>query len=151
MATAARISDDLKAAMKARDADATRTLRSVLAAVGTLRTAEGRGGAEPTDDEVGQLVVREAKKRREAAEAYRGADRPELADQEERELAILQRYLPEQLDEDALRDLVARVVAATGASAPSDLGKVMGALMPEVRGKADGKLVHALVREALGA
>lgn len=137
--------------MKARDADATRTLRSVLAAVGTLRTAEGRAGAAPSEDEVTELVAREAKKRREAAEAYRDGNRPELADQEDRELAILQRYLPEQLDEATVRALVAECVAATGASQPGDLGRVMGALMPRVRGRADGKLVNALVREALGA
>lgn len=150
MSLAERIQSDLTAAMKARDRDTTATLRMALAAVKNLRVAEGRGGAEPSDEEVLGLLATEAKRRREAAAAYRDAGREELAAKEEAELAIIERYLPAQLGEEELRELIADTVTRTGASGPGDLGKVMGAVMPQVKGRADGKLVNRLVREALG-
>ncbi len=144
-----RITADLTTAMKARDAETTGTLRLVLAAIKNLKVAEGRGGADPTDAEVTDLLNRQAKQRRESAEVYRAADRPELADKEDRELEILQRYLPQQLSEDEVRTIVTEAVAETGATGPGDLGRVMSAVMPKVKGLADGKLVNQLVREAL--
>ena len=145
-----RLQSDLVAAMKAREADTVSTLRLAIAAVKNLRTSEGRGGADVTDAEVVDLLTREAKKRGEAAEAYAQAGRDDLAGKERRELAVLRRYLPEQLPEDEVRRLVADAVAEAGAAGPGDLGRVMSALMPKVKGRADGKLVNALVREALG-
>lgn len=149
MSLAEQITADLTASMKARDAGTTGALRLILAEIRTLRGAEGRGGAEPTDPEVLELLARAAKQRREAAGTYRNADRPELAEQEDRELAVITRYLPAQLGEDEVRAAVAEAVAATGASGPGDLGTVMSAVMPTVKGRADGKLVNRLVREAL--
>jgi len=148
MALPDQIQADLTAAMKARDADTVATLRLVVSAIRTLRVAEGHAG-EVTDAEAVDLLTREAKRRTEAAEAYAAAGRDDLADKERRELAIIRRYLPEQLGADELARIVDEAVAATGATAPSDLGKVMSAVMPRVRGRADGKQVNALVRDRL--
>jgi len=148
MALPEQIQADLTAAMKARDADTVATLRLVVSAIRTLRVAEGHAG-EVTDAEAVDLLTREAKRRTEAAEAYAAAGRDDLADKERRELAVIRRYLPEQLGADELARIVDEAVAATGATAPSDLGRVMSAVMPRVRGRADGKQVNALVRERL--
>jgi uncharacterized protein len=145
-----RIQSDLTTAMKARDRETVGTLRLVLAAIRNLRVAEGRSG-EVTDAETVDLLTREAKRRTEAAEAYAQAGRDDLADQERRELEILRRYLPAQLDADELARIVDEAVAETGASTPGDLGRVMSAVMPRVRGRADGKQVNALVRERLSS
>lgn len=138
----------MTAAMKARDAEAVATLRMVIAAVKNAKVSAGHSG-DVTDEETLELLTREAKKRNEAAEAYDAAGREELAAKERRELAIIQRYLPEQLDEDTVRDLVDEAIAESGAAGPSDLGKVMSAVMPKVKGRADGKMVNAIVRERL--
>jgi uncharacterized protein len=148
MALAEQIQSDLTTAMKARDTETVATLRMVVAAIKNARVSSGHSG-EVTDEEVLDLLTREAKKRNEAAEAYDQAGRDELAAKERAELAIVQRYLPEQLGEDEVRALVDEAVAETGASGPGDLGKVMSAVMPKVKGRADGKLVSALVRERL--
>ncbi|QBI21347.1 GatB/YqeY domain-containing protein [Egibacter rhizosphaerae] len=148
MATSEQIEGDLKAAMKARDTETVQTLRSVLAAIKNLR-AEAGHGADVTEDEITTLVEKEAKRRQEAAEAYEQGDRPELAEKERRELAILERYLPEQLSEDELRAIVDETIAEVGASGTGDLGEVMQAVMPRVKGQADGKQVNAMVRERL--
>ncbi len=143
-----RIHADLTAAMKARDADTVATLRLVVAALRNADVAPGAGG-DVSDDATLELLAREAKRRSEAAAAFDAAGRGELADKERRELAVLRRYLPEQLDETELRRIVDEAVAATGAAGPGDLGRVMAAVMPAVKGRADGKVVNALVRERL--
>lgn len=150
MSLADRIQQDLTASMKARDAERTATLRMVVAAFKNARVASGHSG-EVGDEEALELLGREAKKRAEAAEAYAQADRPELADKERREEAIIRAYLPEQLGEDEIRALVDEAVTETGAQGPGDLGKVMSAVMPKVKGRADGKVVNAAVRARLGA
>ena len=149
MTLAEQIQSDLPTAMKTRDTETVATLRLVIAAIKNARVAEGHTG-EVTDAETIDLLTREAKRRSEAATAYDQAGRPELADKERRELAVLRRYLPSQLGEDELRGLVDETVASVGASGPGDLGKVMSALMPKVKGRADGRQVNALVRERLG-
>ncbi|MGI8574785.1 MAG: GatB/YqeY domain-containing protein [Egibacteraceae bacterium] len=143
-----QIETDLRTAMKARDTEVVATLRMALAAIRNARVAAGRQG-ELTDEETVELLTREAKKRSEASEAFATAGREDAAEKEQRELAILQRYLPRQLDEEELARIVDDAVAATGASSPGDLGKVMSAVMPQVKGRADGKQVNALVRERL--
>jgi uncharacterized protein YqeY len=115
-----------------------------------LRLLQSFEQAPISEDQAIELLAREAKQRSEAAEAYEQGGRTELAEKERRELAVIQRYLPEQLGEDALRALIDETVEATGAAGPQDMGKVMGALMPKVKGRADGKHVSALVRERLG-
>lgn len=148
MGLAERIQQDLTTAMKARDTQTVGTLRMVLAAVKNARVAAGQSG-DVSDEQTLELLAREAKKRTEAAEAYDAADRPELAEKERAELGVIRAYLPEQLDEDTLRGVVDDAITETGASGPGDLGKVMSAVMPKVKGRADGKVINTLVRERL--
>jgi uncharacterized protein len=148
MALTERIQGDLKTAMKARDTDTVGTLRLVLAAIKNLQVEEGHRG-EVTDTEAVELLTREAKRRTESAEAYGEAGREDLVDKERRALEVVRRYLPEQLGQDELAAIVDEAIAATGATLPGDLGRVMAAVMPRVRGRADGKQVNAVVRERL--
>ncbi|MGI9016826.1 MAG: GatB/YqeY domain-containing protein [Euzebya sp.] len=148
MSLAEQIPNDLTAAMKARDKVRTATLRIVLAGIKNLRAEPGHGG-DVTDQEVSDIIAREAKKRRESIVTYTDAGRDELAATEQAELLVLTAYLPQQMDEEQIRALVQEAVAEVGASGPQDLGKVMSALMPKVKGKADGRLVNTLVRSAL--
>lgn len=141
---------DLTAAMKARDTETTATLRMVMAAVKNARVAPGHSG-EVGDAEALDLLTKEAKKRSEAIEAYGAAGRDELAAKEQRELEILRRYLPEPLTEDEVRAIVDEAIAQTGASQASDMGKVMGVVVPRTKGRADGKVVSALVKDRLAA
>jgi uncharacterized protein YqeY len=150
MTLADQIQSDLVTAMKARDAETVATLRLVIAAIKNARVAEGHSG-DVTDQETLDLLAREAKRRSEAARAYDEAGREELAAKERRELEVIRRYLPSALGEDELRALVDQTVAETGASGPGDLGRVMSALMPKVKGRADGRQVNVLVRERLGS
>jgi uncharacterized protein len=134
--------------MKARDADTVAT-RAFLMAAMTMRSVATGAGGEVTDEQTVELLTREAKKRTEAVEAYTGAGRTELADKEQRELAIIRRYLPAQMSEAEVAAAVDEAIVETGASGASDLGRVMSAVMPKVKGRADGKLVNRLVRERL--
>ena len=140
---------DLTRAMKQRDQVRAGTLRMTLAAITNAEVA-GSSARELSDDEVRTVVTKEAKKRREAAEAYDGAGRAELADGERAELAVLEDYLPAQLDDAQLGQLIGDVVDQTGAAGMADMGKVMKALQPQIAGRADGGKVAALVRARLG-
>lgn len=150
MSLASRIEADLKTAMKARDTETVPTLRMVLASMKNLRAESGHS-EDVTDEEMLELLGREAKRRGEAARAYDEAGREDLAAKERAELEVLKRYLPEELDDAELRATVDAAIEETGASGPSDFGKVMGAVMPNVKGRADGSRVNAVVRERLGA
>jgi len=150
MALPDQIQADLTAAMKARDKAATAALRGVVAAIRNARVAEGQTG-ELSDEQTMELLTREAKKRTEAAEAFADAGRDEQAAAERAELEVIRRYLPAELDEGELQAIVDQTVEETGASGPEDFGRVMGAVMPRVKGRADGKRVNALVRERLQA
>ena len=147
-----RLRADLTASIKGRDALRSSTLRMVLTAVTNAEVA-GKEAKELTDDEVLTVLTSEAKKRREAAEAFDAGDRPELAQKERDEAAILADYLPEQLDADEIAAIVAEVVESTGAATEGmkAMGKVMGAVQPRVKGRADGGAVAAEVRRQLGA
>jgi uncharacterized protein YqeY len=134
------------AAMKARRADEAAALRLLLAA---LKSAAIDARADLTDEQAVAVLTREAKRRREAETAYRDAGRAERADQEAFELAVIGRYLPERIEGAELERLVDEAVASTGARSPRELGKVMGALMPKVKGKADGDEVRRLVQARL--
>ncbi|WP_375497723.1 GatB/YqeY domain-containing protein [uncultured Jatrophihabitans sp.] len=139
---------DLTTAMKARDELTTATLRMALTAVTTEEVA-GKAARELSDDEVLRVLTREGKKRREAAEAYDQAQRPELAARERAEGEVIDRYLPSQLDDAELVELVRAAVAETGATGPRDMGAVMKAVQPKVAGRADGKRVSSEVRTQL--
>jgi hypothetical protein len=147
-----RIQGDLTTAMKARDEVSSSTLRMVLTAV-TNEEVSGKTARVLTDEDVVTVLGREAKKRKEAAEAYDAAQRPELAARERAELAVIEGYLPEQLSEDDVRAIVDAAVAqvtSTGASGGAAMGQVMKIVQPQVKGKADGGQVAALVKSALG-
>jgi uncharacterized protein YqeY len=135
-------------AMRAHDAPRRDVLRMALSSVYAVEKKEHR---ELSDDEVLTVLAREVKTRRESVEAFRAGGRPDLAEKEEAEIAILAGYLPEQLTDDELSALVDAAIAATGATSGRDLGRVMGRLSGETRGRADGKRVSALVAERLAA
>jgi uncharacterized protein YqeY len=144
-----RLRTDLTTAMKARDELRTATLRMVLAAV-TAEEVAGKEARELSDDEVQGVLRREAKKRREAAEAFAGAGRAEQAEREQAEEGVVAGYLPAQLEDADLVAIVADVVTRTGASGMKDMGKVMGAVQAAVAGRAEGGRVAAEVRRQLG-
>lgn len=143
-----RLRSDLTAAMKSRDQLTTGTLRMVLTAVGNEEVA-GKSARELSDAEVVTVLTREAKKRREAAEAFAGAGRTDLADQERAEGEIIARYLPEQLSAAEVADLVRQAIAETGADGPRAMGQVMKAVQPKVAGRAEGGVVAAEVKRQL--
>ncbi|HEU5006518.1 MAG TPA: GatB/YqeY domain-containing protein [Jatrophihabitantaceae bacterium] len=145
----ARLQADLNTAMKARDELTTATLRMALTAVTTEEVA-GKQARELSDDEVLKVLAREGKKRREAAEAYDAAKRSELAARERAEGEVLDRYLPAQLDDAELAELVRGAIAESGASGPQQLGAVMKIVQPKVAGRADGRRVSDEVRRQLG-
>ena len=138
-----QLQDDLKAAMLARDELRKRTLRLTLAAV---KNKEVEVRHALNDAEVAQVLQKEAKQRRETLDELARVDRPDLA---AAELAVLEAYLPEQLDRDEIAEQARQVIDETGAAGPKDTGRVMGALMPRLKGRADGKLVNQVVRELL--
>ena len=133
---------DTTAAMKAGEKERVGALRLI---VNELQKAEKEGRG---DDEI-SVLQRERKRRLESAEAYRDAGRADLAEGEEREAAIIEAYLPQQLSDEELRAIVGDVVAATGAASPKEMGQVMSQVMPKVEGRADGKRVSGVVKELL--
>jgi uncharacterized protein YqeY len=135
------VQSDVTASLKAGDRERTNALRLIA---NELQKAAKEGNA----DEVA-VLQRERKRRIEAAEAYREAAREDLAGAEEREAAIIEAYMPAQISDEDLRAIVGDVVAESGASSPKELGKVMSAVMPQVKGRADGKRVSAMVQELL--
>ena len=137
---------DMKSAMRDGDAHRRDTLRMAIAAA---QNAEKEKREPLSDEEVEVVLTRQVKTRRESITAFRDAGRDDLADKEQAEIDVLAPYLPEQLGEAEVRALVTEAVAATGATSPRDMGRVMGALMPKVKGRADGKLVSSLVNEEL--
>jgi len=144
-----RIQSDMIAAMKARDADTLSTLRMLKAALMEVRTKKAKDAAFSRDEEI-EVLQRYAKKRRETIEELKKLGREDLVASEEREIAVTQRYLPQMLSEDEVRAVVLEAVAKTGAAGPKDLGKVMGAVMAQVKGRTDGAIVSRLVKESLG-
>jgi len=148
MTLSQRIESVMRDAMRARDERRTQTLRMAMAAAHNQRIARGR---ELTDEEVVDVVVRQVKQRRESIELYRAGGREDRAAEEEAEAAILAEFLPQQLSEDEVESLVRAAVAETGASGPGDLGRVMGRVSPQTKGRADGRLVSDIARRVLEA
>ena len=144
----ATIRDDLKVAMKARDAVTLRTLRSVISAVQEAETS-GAAAVELDDDGVRKVISAQAKRRVEAAEAFEAGDRPEAAQGERDELVVLEGYLPAGLSDDELVALVDATLAAEGFTTKADMGKAMKAINAEVAGRADGRVVAELVKSRL--
>jgi uncharacterized protein len=146
MSLIARIEEELKAAMRARDQERTDALRLTLA---SLRSAEKEVQRPLKEDEELHVLQRERKRRAEAAEAFRGGGREEQAAKEERELEIIQEFMPEPVEEEELERIIDDAIAETGATSLRDLGRVMADVMPQVAGRADGSVVSQLVREKL--
>jgi uncharacterized protein YqeY len=142
----ARLEDELKQAMVARQDERRDTLRLILA---NLRSAEKELQRPLHDDEELQVLQRERKRRHEAAEAFRAGGRDEQAEAEERELAVLEEFMPEPLSEEELEEIVDDAIAEVGATSMRDFGRVMADVMPQVSGRADGSAVSQLVREKL--
>lgn len=148
MALADRVERDLVDAMKSHDTVRLATLRLVKAAA---KNAEVEKRAPLTDDEYLTVLRRQAKMRREAASEYDRASRADLAGQERAELAVLETYLPRELDDAAIAAAVDQAIAETGATGPGDLGKVMSHVMPQLRGQADGSRINQVVRTRLAS
>jgi len=143
-----RLQEDLTKAIRERDELRRDTLRMAIAAAYNTQKAAGR---ELTDDEVLQVLAREVKTRRESIEAYTAAGRQDAADREQAEIDVVAAYLPAQLSEAEVAALVKETIDALGASSPRDMGKVMAALTPTTRGRADGKLVSGMVARELAS
>jgi hypothetical protein len=145
-----RIRADINAAMRARDQVRLRALRMALSSIQNEEVA-GAAARQLSDDEIVKVLTRETKKRREAAEAFEGAGRPEQAAAERAEGEVLADYLPRQLTDEELQSLVASAITATGASGMPAMGQVMKAVTPQVAGRAEGGRVAAEVRRQLAA
>ena len=143
-----KLQSDLNEAIKSRNTVSAETIRMILAAI-TNEEVAGKEKKELSEAEVITVLTREAKKRREAAEAFENGGRADRAAAERAEGEVIAGYLPEQLSEDDIKKLIAETIAAVGATGPSDMGKVMGGLKAKVAGKAGGALVSSLVKEAL--
>ena len=145
-----QLTEDLKQAMKAKDAIRLRTIRSLRAALKEKEIAERRDGeAHLSEEQVLAVVQKQAKQRRDAIAQYEPAGRDDLAAKEQEELEIIEAYLPRQLGDEEIRRVVQEIVAATGASSMREMGKVMGAAMEQLRGRADGRRINEIVRELL--
>jgi len=142
-----RIESAMREAMLARDVRRTGTLRMAMAAFQNRRIELGR---DLTDEDVIDVLAKQMKQRRESIEHFKAAGRDAMVQVEEEESAIIAEYLPQPLSEDELRELVGAAIAETGASTPADLGKVMGRLAPQIKGRADGKVASDMVRAQLG-
>lgn len=143
-----KLQRDLNGAMKSRNTVVAETIRMVLTAI-TNEEVAGKEKRELSDAEVITVLTREAKKRREAAEAFENGGRTDRAAAERAEGEVIASYLPEQLSEEEIKKLIVETISAVGAAGPADMGKVMGSLKAKVAGKADGALVSSLVKEAL--
>ena len=149
MALKEQLTEDMKTAMTAKEEGKLRlgVIRMVRSAV---RQAEIDGKKELDDDGVAAVISKELKQRKDSLEEFKKGGRDDLVEKTEEEIKVLLAYLPEQLDEGEIRSLVKAAIEETGAASPKDMGKVMKALMPKTKGKADGKLVNNIVKEMLG-
>lgn len=145
-----QLTADLKEAMRAKDAVRLRTIRSLRAALLEKEIAERTGGeAELTEAQEQAVLQKQAKQRRDAIEQYEAAGREDLAAKEREELAVIETYLPEQLDDEAIRTVITALIAETGATSMRDIGKVMGPAVQKLKGRADGRRINEIVRALL--
>lgn len=139
---------DMKDAMKSKNEAALRGLRAIKAAIIIAKTAEGAGGELKEEDEA-KLLQKLVKSRKDSLEIFQQQKRDDLAQKEIDEIAVIEKFLPKQLDEAELKAILTKIIASTGASSPADMGKVMGAASKELAGRADGKTISAAVKELL--
>jgi|SRR5436190_4585578 len=145
-----KIMTDLKAAMLAKDEASLRSLRAIKAAILLAKTAEGGSGELKEEDEI-KLLQKLVKQRKDSLEIYRQQNRTDLAQKEEEEINVIEKFLPKQLSPEELKNLLTKIVAETGATTTADMGKVMGVASKQLAGKADGKTISAMVKEILAA
>jgi len=140
---------DLKTAMLAKDEKSLRGLRAIKAAILLAKTSEGAGGELKEDDET-KLLQKLVKQRKDSLEIYQQQKRTDLAQKEQEEIEVIEKFLPKQLSAEELQAEIKNIIAETGATSSADMGKVMGAATKKLSGKADGKTISATVRELLG-
>jgi uncharacterized protein YqeY len=145
----AKLQEELKQSMMARDELRTSVLRLLLSAINYFEIQKGGAGYEASQEDVMQVISNQAKQRRDSIEEYKKANRSELAEKEQKELDILQAFLPEQMGEEEVKTIVEQTIAETGATSMQDMGKIMGALNGKLKGKADMGMVSNLVRSKL--
>ncbi|NSL89735.1 GatB/YqeY domain-containing protein [Chitinophaga sp. Mgbs1] len=148
MSLETNINAEIKTAMLGKKEADLRALRAIKAAILLAKTAEG-GNGELTEADETKLLQKLAKQRRDSLEIFRQQNREDLAVKEEEELAVIERFLPKQMDEAELKAALTDIIAVVGASSPADMGKVMGAATKQLAGKADGKAISAMVKELL--
>ncbi len=143
-----KIQAELKTAMLARDEKTVRSLRAIKAAIILAKTSEGAAGEIREEDEI-KLLQKLVKQRKDSLEIFQQQNRADLAQKEQEEIEVIEKFLPKQLSAGELRAIVTGIIAETGASSPADMGKVMGVATKQLAGKADGKAISALVKELL--
>lgn len=143
-----KINEDLKNAMKAQDAFRTETLRSIRAEI--LKMDKSGMNREMNEEEELQLLTRQVKMRKESIEMFRNAGRTDLVERETKQMEIINEYLPKQISREEAEKIIFGIIESTGASTPKDIGKVMGPVMKELKGKFDGKLIQEIVKGRLG-
>lgn len=141
---------EMKEAMKAKNEAALRGLRAIKAAIILAKTAEGANGELQEADEI-KMLQKLVKQRKDALEIFEKQNRPDLAEKEKEEIAVIEKFLPQQMGEDELKAVIAAIIAETGASSAADMGKVMGAANKQLAGKADGKTISGVVKQLLGS
>jgi hypothetical protein len=148
MALEQLITTELKTAMLAKDEKALRSLRAIKAAILLAKTSEGAGGELKEEDEI-KLLQKLVKQRKDSLEIFQQQNRADLAQKEQEEIEVIEKFLPKQLSPEELKALLVKIVAEVGATSPADMGKVMGAATKQLAGKADGKAISAAVKELL--
>ncbi|OJG65349.1 glutamyl-tRNA(Gln) amidotransferase subunit E [Enterococcus malodoratus] len=140
------LNEDMKQAMRAKDKETLQVIRMLKA---SIQNEQIKKGQDLNDEEELTVLSREMKQRRDSLTEFEKADRTDLAEKVKKEIVIVENYLPAQLSEEEIRAIVQEAVTSTGATSPKEFGKVMGAVMPKVKGKADGNQVNAIVKELL--
>ena len=143
-----KVMADMKEAMKAKDEASLRGLRAIKAEIIKAKTEPGAGG-ELSEDTENKMLQKMMKQRKDSLEIYRTQKRDDLAKKEEEEIAIIEKFLPKQMDEAELKEALKRIIEEVGASSPADMGKVMGVATKQLAGKADGKIISTTVKELL--
>lgn len=143
-----KVMADLKTAMLAKDEKSLRALRAIKAAIINAKTAEGFSGEIKEEEEI-KLLQKLVKQRKDSLEIYEKQNREDLAVKEREEIEVIEKFLPKQMSEEELKEIISKIITETGATSPADMGKVMGMANKQLAGKADGKTISAVVKELL--
>ena len=144
-----KVMTELKTAMLAKNEVALRSLRAIKSAILNVKTSEGFSGEIKEEEEI-KLLQKLVKQRKDSLEIYETQNRPELAAKEREEIEVIERFLPAQMGEEELKQIIGKIISDTGATSPADMGKVMGAANKQLAGKADGKAIATIVKSLLG-